>query len=276
MLSIITLLVGGGFYIGTVFSVISASMLLSQNRRGELFVMKFLRALKLDSRIFSIQEGYIDSRHAIYTILLIGFLSGLGCKLYFSQVNMIKQSPDIAIKILLLGSLAWDNSIIYSAVTNIGILFLKWIFLSVMLYIIGKIAGYETRFDSLASRIAFSYAPISLQVILPIFLFNEPWLSFNWPMIIFFTTNALMIAGILMTLKNAYNTSIRKASAILMLGGGIYWIAVYEIFVPAIQILEPEMQLPGIFFVMRPTHLVLSLFSIAIVLSVLFGAFSKE
>lgn len=278
ILSILSILTGGGFFIGTMITIVCGSIVFQrkQTNQGNLMV-KILRVLMLDGKVFEDLRKQNDLTQPIYVIILVSLLSSLGTTFYAYSVHQIRSSPEMALKVLILGDFVWSNSILWSGFLNIGIAILKWLFLSTMIYLIGvKLVGCQSSFDVVARGVSFAYAPIALQILLPALYFNEPALSFNWPMFVFFATNLWMILALIVATQKSFEISVKRAIGLLLLSGTIYWIAIYKIALSVLKLIEPKFILPGLFFVLEPLEIVASLFSFSIILSLLLGTFFKE
>ena len=275
--SILSIVTGGGFIIGVILGVIGGSIGLQPRLSfREAFIIKYFRALRLDKALFNdLKKG--TTVGAAWIIMLISVLSGFGCSLYMNSLNEIRSSPDAALKILLLGDHIWNNSILYAAFINIGIGVFKWLFLALVIFLIGtKLMARNASFDAVTSMISYGYAPIAVQIFLPLLHFNEPALSSNWPMAIFFITNLWMIFALIIGAEQLFELPMKKAAGMVILGGTIYWIGIYKVIFPTLKSVEASFEVPGIFFEIQPINIVLILVSVSAILSVLLGVFSKQ
>jgi hypothetical protein len=78
-----------------------------------------------------------------------------------------------------------------------------------------------------------------------------------------------MILALLVGVKQALEVSTGRAVGVILLSGGIYWIVDYLIIVPTLEI-------PGIWFILKPATFVLLLFSVGTLLAALTGVFTKK
>ena len=277
VLSLLGIFTGGGFIIGLILSLIGACLgLQSKLPLHETFVIRYLRALRLDKAIFNNLKRGTDM-DAVWRITLVSFLSGFGCSYYVNMLNEIRLSSDKALKILLLGEQFWSNSVLFWAFINIGTGVLKWLLLTLIIFLIGtKLMAKKASFDAVMSMISYAYLPISLQIFLPLLHFNEPALSINWPMTVFFITNLWTIIALVIGAQQIFEITKKKALGLVMLSGTIYWIAIYKLILPAFRTIESGFQAPGIFFEIQPLNVVLFLTSVSVILSALLGVFSKK
>ncbi len=199
--------------------------------------------------------------------ILVNALSAIGYGIYNLTVTAMNKSADSAFNILFLGQINFDISIFAFPLIYIGVAVIKWLILSALIYFVGvKIIGSRVEFTSVAAVAAFAYAPIALQVFLPALFSNQP---LSWAFGLFFFTNAWMILALLVGVKQALEVSTGRAVGVILLSGGIYWIVDYLIIVPTLEI-------PGIWFVLKPATFVLLLFSVGTLLAALTGVFTKK
>jgi hypothetical protein len=278
ILSMVSICSGGGFIIGLLLAVIAAMMGLQPLRKPKsTFIGKFFRALRLDGSLFEELKHETSNAEAAFLVMAIAFLSALGCSLYASNVNAIHSSTDKALEILLLGGQLWDNSILHSAFINIGIGVFKWLFLTTIIFIIGsKLMTTPVNFDETARAVAFAYAPITLQLFLPTLYFNEPYLSYNWPLTVYIITELWAFLILVLMSRRLFNLSVNKAIGLAILSGTIYWLIAYRIFPAIMKIVEPNFEFPGISFEIQPLNMVLMMTSLLVILAFILGTFSKQ
>lgn len=275
LLSIISILAGGGFVIGTVLAV-TGNMMLHQWRKpiGNTFIGKLLRVLRLDPKVFRMinQEKYM-LHEAVLVILLVGFLSGLGLSIYLYNVNAILHSAENAIKVLLLGDIFFDVTVLNLPIINVSLMLLKWLFLSLIIYIIGsRIIGYEeARLNDVARLTGYAHVPIGLQLFFPLVFSNEPTLTIYWPLTITIITELWTIFALIVATKECFEITITKALGIMMLTWPIYWILFYEFMLPVI--FGPRV--PGVHLNINPIEITMIFTSFLFFLSFLLGTFKK-
>jgi len=274
LFSILSISTGGGFIIGLLLAVTGSSMgLQSSIPLKETFFGKLIRAAKLDSEFYkSIKEEPRALKDAAAVLIFINILSGLGGSIYVYNVkNIINSiSPETAFRILLLGDILIDSSAFWTPFVYIGIAIMKWLLLSFIIYLVGvMLRGGSIEFDKIAHSIAFAYTPIGLQVFLPLIFSNEPFLTTHWPLAIFFITNIWMVFALVIAVRQSLSLSTKDSISLVALSGTIYWLIVYIMLIPALNI-------PGIRFDLQPPELILAFISCSAILSMLLGTFSKR
>jgi len=274
LFSLLSILFGGGFIIGAVFGVLGGAAIVEWPKSfGDTFVGKMVRAARLDSTFYDvIGKNPKALRTAAFTMIFINILSGLGNGLYVHNVNLIRTSTssDIPFRILLLGEVFGDLSVVGTAVFFVGIGIVKWLIFSLILYYVGaKLQGKLVEFDDIARVLAFAYVPICLQVLMPLVFLRQPLLLFEWPFAIAFLTNLWMFIALVVALRQRLDIASSKALGIAILAGAIYWLINYTFLVPALNV-------PGIRFTFSPVELTLVLLSASAVLATLLGAFTRH
>jgi hypothetical protein len=273
ILSLLSITTGGGFAIGLILSFIGGMAAIEWPKPfGETFIGKFLRALKLDSKLFAkAGEDPNLSRSALWTLIISGFLAGIGACTYAYNVDLIKSGVlGLDRHILIEGALYFRNFQIISAVTYVALLFIKWLIISLLIYLVAvKITGFTTDLEGIARMTAFAYTPTAFQVFLPILITNEPFLSFNWPLMIQIITSLWIFVALVVGLKTLLEISAVKSFAIVLFCGTLYLLIteriIYSLFeVPGILITFPQ-----------GSSVLLILMSLSTFVAVVLGAFSR-
>jgi len=279
VLSVLSFLAGGGFIIGSILAILGSGIGFQwKSSLEETFFGKLFRVARLDSKVFlSIKEDEKLLRTATFLFIFINFLSGLGNNLYTINVQAITGSLDVASRILLLGETVFaygGQSMLYLPMIYIGLSVLKWMLLSLLIYVLGaKLVGRTVEFDAVARVTAFAYTPIIFQIFMPFVFSNQPFLTAQWPLLVFFVTNLWMIVALLFAIKALFQIGMRKALGTILFVGPIYWILTYKFLIPFVF---PFGQIPGFVFILNPIEMVFALFSMSILLSFFLGAFSKR
>lgn len=280
LFSLLSVFVGGGFIIGSVLATIGSVMgFQSRLPAKETFFVKLLRSAKLDPELFTeVIKKKTVMREAAFAVLFINFLSGLGCTLYTFNVDKIMHSSyDAAFRILLLGEVFYDASVLNASIINMGIGILKWLLLTLIIYLVGtKLMGHPSEPDEAARAVAFAYAPICLQVFIPLIFTNEPFLTFHYPMTIYFVTNFWMIFALIVAVKCLFNLSTRETIGTVSLAGTIYWLTMYKIVFPMFKVVDPTFKMPGVMFDIQPLSFLLILVTLSTIISFLCGTFTKR
>jgi uncharacterized membrane protein YgdD (TMEM256/DUF423 family) len=132
-----------------------------------------------------------------------------------------------------------------------------------------KITGFTTDLEGIARMTAFAYTPTAFQVFLPILITNEPFLSFNWPLMIQIITSLWIFVALVVGLKTLLEISAVKSFAIVLFCGTLYFLImeriIYSLFeVPGILITFPQ-----------GSSVLLILMSLSTFIAVVLGAFSR-
>lgn len=274
--SVLTIPIGGGFFIGFVLAVIAALLAAEWPKPfGETFLGRIAGAAKWNAKAITElanDEGLVMK--ALGTLLLASFIGGLGSIVYVFNVNMIKTKPSVASEILFSGQLSTDLTMIISAVSSAGIAFLRWIMLSSLLYLVMvKMKRVNADFTRVAFPIAFAFLPLSLQAVLPILFSNEPYLSLDWPLAIILLSVLLVVLALVATISSLFEIRRKEALGIVVLAGALYW------FVDTLLITtNPFVDIPGVRLSIDPisSGSVTLFASIAILVSISLGALNRQ
>ena len=267
--SILSLPIGGGFIVGFVLGIVGGLGSLEWPKPlKETFTGKCLRVLKLDSSLFKAVSAEEKSlSQAAWLLIAVNILSGLGFGIYNLTLTKTNNSFATVFQVLLLGQVAFDISIFTYPLIYAGIAIMKWVILSTLIYIVGvKLLGSKRPFDEVAPVVAFAYVPVALQVFLPLIFSNQ---SVQLGMAMFLVTNVWMIFALVIGVRQSLEISEGRAIGLVIFCGGIYWIIDYLWIVPSLEI-------PGVWFILKPATFVLLLFSIGTVLAALMGAFTRR
>jgi hypothetical protein len=275
VLSLLLFMTGGGFIIGSVLALTGSLYLIQRRQQPEnRLVIKILRALTLDSSLFREVKEKEESHHqAVLVIILVSFLTGLGSGIYAYNANKILNSVEYARRILLLGDIFFDISILNSALINISLGIIKWATFSLMIYLMGsRILEENIKFKTISLPIAYAHVPLALQTFLPILFSNEPMLTTNWPIIILLITNLWFFLALILAVKESLNIEMSKALGIILFTGSLYWLFVYKLLLPTLFGNTPP---PGIYINIQPNELVLIIISVFMLISYLLGTFKR-
>jgi hypothetical protein len=274
LFSIISIPFGGGFIIGSILGVFGGAIGFEWPKPlGNTFFGKILQAAGLDSKFYeSLKEDSFALKQAAYAIIFLNLLSGLGCGLYSFSVDKIvnAQSLNVPFRTLLLGEFPLNMDILTPAIINIGLAVLKWIALSLFLYIIGvQVHGRKATFDKIAAAVAFAYVPIGLQFFMPFVLTSRPHLTFTWPFVVFLITNVWMILALVVALRHVLEVSLEKSIGIISLAAAFY--------LPLNQLFLMRLDVPySIKFFFQPEPIFLMVIACLVVLATLLGVFTKR
>lgn len=273
-LSTLLFLAGGGFIIGSVLALLgSISLLQRKQLKGENFVRKILRALRLDPCLFrEIKEKEESHHQAVFIIIMISFLMGLGSGIYAYNANKILSSIHDAKRILLLGDVFFDIAILSSALTNISLGIIKWMAFSIILYLVGsRIMGIDAKFKTISIPVAYAHVPLGLQVFLPTVLSNEPVLT-NWPIAVLLITELWFFLALIVVVKECFDIRTSRAIGVVIFVGSLYWLFVHQLLLPVLFRNTPP---PAVSINIQPAELALLIISTSIIISYLLGTFKK-
>ena len=267
--SFTSLAIGGGFIIGFVCSLVGGLAGMEWPKPLQnTFVGRILRALKLDSSLYrKVREETHLLSQALWVLIFLNIITGVSYGIYNLTYLKANSSVGELSKVLFLGRITTDFSIFAYPLINIGLAVAKWIILSLLIYVVGtKLMDAKCDFAGLAASVAFAYAPIALQALLPMMYSNQPQ---QLALYIFAVTNIWMILGLVIAVTRILEVSTAKAIGVVMFCGGAYWIINYLVITPMLEV-------PGIWFTVKPPSLVLLLFSIGTITALLMGVFSKH
>ncbi|MEM1515895.1 MAG: hypothetical protein QXH24_07630 [Candidatus Bathyarchaeia archaeon] len=267
--SVMTIPIGGGFIAGSILGIIGGLAGLEWSKPiSETFIGRLIRSLRLDSTLFkNVSEGGKYLKQASWVLILVNLSSGLGYGIYSYNISIMNNSIEAKNAILINGKILFDISVFYYPVTYVGLAFIKWFILTMLIYAFGvKLKGSKTEFSGIAAAIAFAYAPAMVQAFLPLVFSTQPT---QWAMSIFWVTNIWIMFALLIAIKESLEISKIESLGLLMICGGLYWIVTYKGIVPYFQV-------PGVWFVIEPSSFILLLFGIGVILSTLTGIFSRH
>lgn len=229
LLSALSVICGGGFIVGMILAVIGGAIGYQwpTPRKNTLFG-NIISVFKLDSSVYrALRENSLLPR-AIYILLIASFSGGLGCGTYALLTEKIvnAQSLNTPFKILLLGEMPLNISILSPAIIGIAVGFLKWLTLSLILYIITIISFRDKiALEKIGTVVGFSSAPLAIQFFMPFFLTSTLYLTLTWPLAIIFIANIWSALTLLIGIRELLETSLGKALGIVCLSEAFYlWI----------------------------------------------------
>jgi hypothetical protein len=289
ILSILSIPMGGGFYIGAMIGVI-AGLYGTEFPKPfkDTFIGKFINSLRFKSELF---EGMVDNPRSVHTaaltVIIVALLSGFGSSLYANNLDKIyptaSSAPDMqaASNILLRGILYTDISVYASSIASITIGIIKWLILSVLIFILGvKLANRNVSFVHAFSFSAYVYVPETLLILMPLMFPNEPYLSLSyqyflipvsWPLILIYISRLWAFVILVFALEKILDISMGKAIGVALFVSIPYLLLNYLVIAPVIQV-------PGIriSFTSDSSLMILPLSAIALLIAVLLGALERE
>jgi hypothetical protein len=274
--SILSFPIGGGFLVGSILVFIGGMLALEWPKSfGETFIGKMIRTAMLDSKaIGKLSKNPETMRSGVIALVFTSIIMGFGNAIYVFNTNLIKTQPTSAYNILLRGSLYLDTMTIANAVSFVGITFLRWLVLSSILYVITvKVKGRIVDFGKLATATAFAFVPLCLQGFLPVLFSNEPFLSFDWPIVILVISIFWVGVGLVVLVREMFEIQAREALGVTIFAGVSFWF-VDNLLVGS----NPLISMPGVVVKFDPASSgsILLLVSFAVLLAILLGALSRE
>jgi len=289
ILSLLSIPMGGGFYIGAIIGVIAGFYGTEFPKPfKETFVGKIINNLRFKPEIF---ENITDNPRSLHiaavTVIIVALLSGLGTSLYSYNLDRIypigPSTPNIqaASNILLRGALYTDISVCVSSIASITTGIIKWLTLSVLVFILGvKLTNRNVSFTQASSFSAYVYVPESLLILMPLMFPNEPDLSLShqyfmipisWPLILIYISRLWAFIILVFALEKTLDISRGKALGTALFVSIPYLLLNYLLITPAIQV-------PGIRieFTAGSALMMLLLSSIALLIAVFLGALKTE
>lgn len=287
VLSILSLPIGGGFIVGAIIGSVSGLMGFEWPKKSrETFVGRILHTARLDTTTLkALGEDTGRMQAAVLTVILVAVLSSLGVGLYVFNVSMIySQNAFEALKstysIFVQGVTFTGMDVYFGATAYITIGILKWLILSIIVYLVGaKVLGSEFKFSGMATVLAFVYVPEILQMLTPLLFTNEPLLSrgalidyipITWPLALFYVSRIWAFVILVITIKTVMDLSTTRATGVGLFISTLYGLVNY-VYV------YPSLNLPGLRIQFGPDSFlgVLMLASSATVVAFLLGAFKK-
>lgn len=289
ILSILSIPMGGGFYIGAIMGVIVGFYGAEFPKPfKDTFVGKIINTLRFKSGLF---ESIADNPHSVHTaavtVIVVALLSGVGTSLYAYNLDGIypkgSSAPDmqVASNILLRGILYTDISVYVSSIASITIGIIKWLTLSVLVFILGvKLANRKVSLAHAASFSAYVYVPEILLILMPLMFPNEPYLSLSyqyflipvsWPLILIYISRLWAFVILVFALEKTLDISKVKAIGIALFVSIPYLLLNYLLITPTLQV-------PGvrIEFTSSSTLMILPLSAIGLLVAVFLGALERE
>jgi hypothetical protein len=274
MLSIMSFFYGGGFILGSILAFLGAGIGYAWPvALGKAFFYKLVQAAKLDSGFFeNLKTDEDNLKHGVYSLVFASILAAVGIGLYTRSAQAVLNSTSLytPFATIILGDVPLSLSIMSTATINVGMAILKWITLSLIIYLIGaSLIGRKHSFSSIAAVTGFAYIPVSLQVFVPFIFTSVPYLSFTWPFLVTVITNAWMILILVAGVRRTLEISLNRAVGILAVSGAIY-ILLLETFFSTLTI--PDM----IQFTIQPQIILLVIVSVMALGSIILGTFNKR
>jgi len=271
VLTAVTLLYGGGFIIGSILAFIGAALMYEEPKKFNQTLMgKMLDSMRASSQIFEHFAQESPVREGAIVILFANLLSGIGNGIFAFNVTKITGAANAVVpfQILYTNRLGLDTSIVQTPVILMGLGILKWVILSLVLFLVAvNLFGNKASLASVATLTGFAYAPVALQVFTPFIFASNPYQT-QWSLLVFLLTNLWAAVILIAGMKQIMNVSYTKSAATVISCGGIYTLINYLVLT--------QVNIPNyIRFQIQPAETMLFLTSIAIALPILFMGSKK-
>ena len=285
VLSVTSVAVGGGFIIGLVMCFAGYLVSMQPDRPfEETFVGKIYRAARLDSSFFErVMRDKLALQTGALALVFVNLLSGIGSSIYSVNANIVSSSMNTLtnlnsqsrlFSILFLGGLFGDQSLASAVFLNIGFSIVKWVIFSLIIYYFGvMMIGSSAKFEDVAKVLAFAYAPICLQIFLPVLLVWQ-WMFFAWPFLVVVVTNFWLFVILVAGLKVVLGVSHGRALGVVIFCGSIYWF--FNSVILSSLVTQFGSKLPGIqFFITPGLDVPLLIVSMSAIVAVFLGVFRR-
>jgi len=272
VLSLLSVTVGGGFIVGMILVAIGSTGAIENKPLGETLLGQTLRAARLDSTLYEGMEKRAKSlRTAALIIVFLNILTGLGNGLYVLTADKI-QDPSLlgAPDILLKGNVPLDNSVIGVIGTYLGLGVIKWLVLSAIVFFVAtKITGITAKYKTVAYSVSLAYAPIALQLFMPLVFFNQPMLTGTWPLAVWFLSNIWMGIALIYATMKSLDLNLGRALGITITAASVYYALNYIL-------IDPSFPITSIKLVPQPIAIIEAMLSVGILIGLALGVFPRH
>jgi hypothetical protein len=272
VLSVLSMTVGGGFIVGMILLAIGSVGAIENKPLGETFLGQILRSARLDSTLYEGMERKAKSvRTAALIVVFLNILTGLGNGLYVLTADKILDPSFFgASDILLKGNVPLDFSVLGVITTYLGLGVFKWLVLSALVFFVAtKIAGVAAKYKTVAYSVSLAYAPIALQVIMPLVFFNQPMLTGTWPLTVWFLSNVWMGIALAYATMKSLDLNLGRALGITIMAASAYYALNYIL-------IEPSFPIIGIKLVPHPIVIIEGMLTVAILMGLALGVFPRH
>ena len=280
--SFLSLPLGGGFYIGAFLGVLGGLCGIEWPKPfSDTFCGRLISSLLFKKKVIDdMLKEKAGLQTAAFIVCLIALLAGFAASLYSFNVFQMYSNPPLRSEILIEGKLQIDFPVFIATIQNVGIIFIKWLSLSFLVYLLGgQFIGKNVSLEDSGKVSAFVYVPKAIYLAMPLIFSNEPLLSkgtqimflpFSWPLLLLYISYLWSFLIFLYTLTKILDITGWKALGVGILIGTIYWLGM-EIFLSRVLLY------PGISIQLPPESMpaVLLITSLAFIVATLLGAFKK-
>jgi hypothetical protein len=271
VLSLSSVTVGGGFVVGMILVVIGSVAAIENKGLGETLLGQILRAARLHSTLYeNIEKRAQNLRTAAFIIVFLNILTGLGNGLYILTADKIMDpSFSGASDILLKGDVPFDSSVLGVIGTYVGLGVIKWLVLSaIVFFVTTKITGIDAKYETLAHSVSLAYAPIALQLFMPIVFFNQPMLTGVWPLGVWILSNVWMGIALIYAIMKSLDINLGKALGITITATSVYYVL-------NCVIIDPSFPIMSIKLVPQPIAILEAILTGGILIGLALGTFTR-
>jgi hypothetical protein len=274
VLSLTSVTVGGGFFIGMILIVTSSLSAIEKKPLRETFLGKLFRAVRLDSSLYEkIGQSTDTLRNAAYIVVFLNILTGLGNGIYVLSAQKIADPIYATLgRAMLFGGDIPVDIVGWGGVlsTYVGLAIAKWLVFSAITYFcLTRLTGTSMGFRKVGLLISFAYSPIAMQVFLPLVFFNQPILTSTWPIAFFLISNIWVGIALVVAISKSGNISTANAFGVTILASSIYYAINNVLIVPNFPTL-------GIRFQIQPVAVTEIILTAGVLLGLFFGAFARH
>jgi len=269
VLSLLSVTVGGGFIVGMILVAIGSAGAIENKPLGETLLGQILRSARLDSTLYEGMERRAKSlRTAALIIVFLNILTGLGNGLYILTADKILDPSFLgASDILLKGNVPLDGSVIGVIGTYLGLGVIKWLVLSAIVFFVAtKITGVAAKYKTVAYSVSLAYAPIALQLFMPLAFFNQPMLTGTWPLAVWFLSNIWMGIALAYATMKSLDLNLGRALGITITAASAYYALNYIL-------IDPSFPITSIKLVPQPIVIIEAILTVGILIGLALGAF---
>jgi hypothetical protein len=272
VLSLLSVTVGGGFIVGMILVAIGSAAAIENKTLGETLLGQTLRAARLDSTLYEGMEKRAQSlRTVAFIIVFLNILTGLGNGLYVLTADKILDpSFSGASDILVKGNVPLDSSVLGVIGTYIGLGVIKWLVLSAIVFFVAtKITGIDAKYKTVAYSVSLAYAPIALQLFMPIVFFNQPMLTGAWPLAVWILSNVWMGIALIYAIMKSLDLNLGSALGITITAASAYYAL-------NCTLIDPSFPIISIKLVPQPIAITEAILTVGILIGLALGTFPRH
>jgi hypothetical protein len=117
--------------------------------------------------------------------------------------------------------------------------------------------------------VSLAYAPIALQLFMPVVFFNQPMLTGTWPFVIFFMSNIWMGIALLYATMKGLGLNIGRALGVTITAASAYYAVNY-------MLIAPNFPTTAITLVLQPAAFIEVMLTVGILIGLALGTFPRR